>query len=328
MAKVVLGIGTSHSPMISAPYELWEAHARGWDVRMTDLVGKDGKTYDYDSLLAQAGSALRAQADPTLFKERFDRCQAAIAQLSKALCETAPDVAIIVGDDQNEQLADDNMPAVLVYWGETILCKPRDLPAETPASNKAAAWAFGSETRDYPVAAAFGRHLVERLCEDEFDVAHSRRLPRSSGAGHAFSFVYTRIMNGAVVPHVPIMLNTYYPPNQPSPKRAYDLGQALRRAIDSWPSDARVAVIASGGLSHFVVNEDLDRGLLQAMKEHDGPALRALPREQLVAGSSEILNWVAAAGALDGLRMETVDYVPCYRSPAGTGIGAAFAVWR
>jgi hypothetical protein len=47
----------------------------------------------------------------------------------------------------------------------------------------------------------------------------------------------------------------------------------------------------------------------------------------LQSGSSEILNWIAAGGALEGLRMELVDYIPGYRSEGGTGVGMAFAKW-
>jgi 3-O-methylgallate 3,4-dioxygenase len=49
---------------------------------------------------------------------------------------------------------------------------------------------------------------------------------------------------------------------------------------------------------------------------------------QLNSGTSEIRNWIAAAGALEGLETAWQDYVPCYRSPAGTGCGMGFAVWR
>lgn len=81
-------------------------------------------------------------------------------------------------------------------------------------------------------------------------------------------------------------------------------------------------------MSHFVVDEALDRGVLDALARHDAAALTTLPRAKMHAGSSEILNWIAAAGALEGLAMETIDYVPCYRSPAGTGVGMGFAIWR
>jgi hypothetical protein len=103
----------------------------------------------------------------------------------------------------------------------------------------------------------------------------------------------------------------------------------MRRAIGSWSSDKRVAVIASGGLSHFVIEEDLDQQVLAALQEGDSDRLLGLPVEHFESGTSEIRNWIALAGAMQDtrLRMELVDYVPCYRSIAGTGNAMAFAQW-
>jgi len=158
-------------------------------------------------------------------------------------------------------------------------------------------------------------------------VAHIRVQPRHAPFGHAWSFVHQRLMNGKVIPIVPVLLNTYYPPNQPTPKRCYELGRALRRVIEAWPGARRVGVLGSGGLSHFVVDEALDRHVLDILAQRDADAVAALPLDRLNSGNSEIRNWIAAAGALEGLRMRLVDYVPCYRSEAGTGCGMAFAVW-
>ena len=117
------------------------------------------------------------------------------------------------------------------------------------------------------------------------------------------------------------MLNTYYPPNQPTPKRCYNLGQALCAAIESWDKDIRVGILASGGLSHFVVDEELDQQALAGMQAKSVEQLMALPREKINSGSSEIRNWIVVTGATEHLDMDVVDYVPCYRSPAGTGCG-------
>jgi OH-DDVA oxygenase/3-O-methylgallate 3,4-dioxygenase len=80
-------------------------------------------------------------------------------------------------------------------------------------------------------------------------------------------------------------------------------------------------------MTHFVIDETLDRGVLDAIVARDAAALAAIPRDRLRSGNSEILNWVAAAGALEGLDASVVDYVPGYRTPAGTGTGMAFARW-
>jgi hypothetical protein len=135
-------------------------------------------------------------------------------------------------------------------------------------------------------------------------------------------------MTERVVPMIPILLNTYFPPNQPTARRCFAFGQAVRRAVDAWPGNERVAVVASGGLSHFVVDEELDETVLEAIGADDRSTLEALPETQLQSGSSEIKNWIVAAGAMEHLAFEVVDYVPGYRSPAGTGCGMAFGRWR
>jgi hypothetical protein len=80
-------------------------------------------------------------------------------------------------------------------------------------------------------------------------------------------------------------------------------------------------------LSHFLVDEDLDRAILKALADKDGAFLQSLPRNKLHAGSSEILNWVALAGTAEGIDLDWFEYVPGYRTPAGTGTGMSFATW-
>ena len=145
--------------------------------------------------------------------------------------------------------------------------------------------------------------------------------------GHAFGYVYQRILHQRAIPALPIMVNTYYPPNQVTPQRCYELGQAVRAAVQEWEGDAKVAIIASGGLSHFVIDEDLDHHVLKAMQNRDAEALFSIPKGKLNSGNSEIRNWIAVAGAVEHLDMKVVDYVPCYRSPAGTGCAMGFAQW-
>jgi 3-O-methylgallate 3,4-dioxygenase len=137
-------------------------------------------------------------------------------------------------------------------------------------------------------------------------------------------------MRDHVIPNVPVILNTFYPPNQPTAARCHAFGKALGRAIESWPSDRRVAVFASGGVSHFVIDEALDRLVLKALQENDATTLTAIPEDRFRSGTSEIKNWipVAAIMAERGLRMTLVDYVPCYRSEAGTGNAMAFTYWQ
>jgi 3-O-methylgallate 3,4-dioxygenase len=89
----------------------------------------------------------------------------------------------------------------------------------------------------------------------------------------------------------------------------------------------RVAVAASGGLSHFVVDDVLDQGILDALRAKDAQALRKIPQAALNSGSSEIRNWIMVAALVEGLKLAWSEYHPVRRTPAGTGTGVAFASW-
>jgi hypothetical protein len=141
--------------------------------------------------------------------------------------------------------------------------------------------------------------------------------------------VYRTILPECNIPMLPVMVNTMYGPNVPGARRCYDLGQAIRKAIEAWDSSKTVAIMASGGLSHVIIDAELDRIVIDALLEKDSDRLRALPTERLdrAAGTTEIRNWIVAAGALEPLDMTLVSYEPAYRSPAATGVGMAFAYW-
>ena len=65
----------------------------------------------------------------------------------------------------------------------------------------------------------------------------------------------------------------------------------------------RIGILASGGLSHVTIDEELDRGILDALVRKDLGALRALPVNKLNSGSSEIRNWLVVAGAVERLEL-------------------------
>jgi OH-DDVA oxygenase/3-O-methylgallate 3,4-dioxygenase len=75
-----------------------------------------------------------------------------------------------------------------------------------------------------------------------------------------------RQRRGRSTPNVPVYQNTFFPPNQSTAKRSYRFGQVIKEAIESWPSEKRVAVFASGGMSHFVIDEEFDRKFVGALK--------------------------------------------------------------
>lgn len=336
MAQIVLGIGTSHGPMLSTPWAQWDQRVK-FD-RQSPAHDFRGGAYSFDELVTmRRDEHFEREITPEKWRTRHTACQAAIERLADKFAEAAPDAAVIVGNDQRELFTEDNIPAFSVYWGPTIENRPRtpeQVAALPPGVAVAERGHAPPEDAVYPGLPDLGRHIIEAMMAEGFDVAASSKLPKGSGyvngIPHAFGFIYRRIMRDKVIPNVPVILNTFYPPNQPTASRCYEFGKALGRAIESWPSDKRVAVFASGGVSHFVIDEALDRVVLKALQENDARALTAIPEDRFRAGTSEIKNWipVSAIMAERGLPMTLVDYVPCYRSVAGTGNAMAFTYWQ
>ncbi len=329
MAEIVLGVASSHTPQLSSGVDFWPDHAER-DRRNPQLLGTDAQFHSYEELLATADPSIAAELAPEVWDKKYHRCQDAIAALTERLAAARPDVAVVIGDDQRELFRDDGIPVFACFAGDELLDTPPAGEAleRMPAGIRAASWAAHSDHEQrHPVSAELSRHLAEQLTGADFDITLLTRQPPGRSLGHAFTFPRYRLGLPATTPIVPVFVNTYYPPNVPSASRCYALGQAIRRGVASWDDDARVAVIASGGLSHFVVDEQLDRRVLSAITGNDAVALGSLSRAQLRSGTSEILNWVAAAGALEDLTATLIDYVPGYRSPAGTGAGMAFVQW-
>jgi hypothetical protein len=329
MARIVLGLGSSHSPMLNMPPEDWpryEERERGGRIPLLD---RQGRPIAFDALVAAAGPHIAAAIDLAERVRRHQRTEAAITRLGAVLERAELDALIVVGDDQMEMFSENNLPAMSIYHGAAIRSAPfHDDDARPDFLTRAYQRnCEPSGTRDYPVAEGLARHIVASLIDGEFDVGTARSLPPGMGEGHAFGFVHKRLMTGRVVPIVPVMLNTYYPPNQPTPRRCYRLGQAFAAAVASYHGDARVGIMASGGLSHFVIDEELDQRVIASLRTKDAAALQSLPRERLNAGSSEIRNWICVAAAVEHLALDWLDYVPCYRTPAGTGTAMCFASW-
>jgi Catalytic LigB subunit of aromatic ring-opening dioxygenase len=309
MARLVAAFGSSHSPMLASSVEEWRTNflPRDQARRFVDFEGND---CDYSTLLARAPADALERIAPEHLARRHGEAMSAMARLRDDVAAARLDALIVVGDDQEELFHHDNMPAIGVYYGETIRGR---LPYQKDIVES-----------DYPCEAALARHLIAALQQDGFDLSVMRSLREGQREGHAFSFVHRFYLPDGV-PIVPVFLNAYYPPNQPLPARCVALGEAVRRAVEAWPKDARIGVMASGGLSHFVVDEAFDSSLIEALRRKDLSFFRKAPLTKLMSGSSEMRNWICLAGTLGPLELQWVSYVPGYRTPALSGTGLCFA---
>ena len=327
MARLAAAFGSSHSVMLTAELDDWLTRFRETDPRLP-YYDREGAPCSYADVLARAPSNAGELIAPAAITGRFEAVQEAMARLKAEIASAKLDALIVVGDDQYELFHDQHMPSIAIYYGETIrnAAQPAVPPEEWHRRAQMRRLEEGKDAH-YPCHRALALHLIEGLVEREFDVSAMAGLVADQFEGHAYAFVHRRYLNGTELPIVPIFLNTYNPPNQPHPRRCLQLGATLKELIAGFPEDLRVGLLASGGLSHFVVEEDLDRSVIDALKRKDPGALANLDPRRLKAGSSEIRNWIVIAGAATELELSWLSYTPAYRTPALTGTGLCFARW-
>src|SRR4051812_42998539 len=123
MARIVLGMVASHGPLLVTPPEQWTGRVQA-DLNNPALAFR-GKTYRFNDLVAaRAQEGLESQLALEIRQRRFDACQTAIAEMAEAFREAAPDIVVMLGNDQMEIMSDDNQPMFMVYYGETLANVP------------------------------------------------------------------------------------------------------------------------------------------------------------------------------------------------------------
>jgi hypothetical protein len=306
MATIVIGGAQSRSPLQRTEPSGW-AELGERDKTSRNLFDLDGSPLTYDEVLRRAGPSMQSEATLEKYAARYHAAQRATKQIRDAFAAANPSAVVMVGDDENEIYTDDvTRPRLAIYRGETLQ--------------------WGPEKREYPVAVAFTDHVIAHLRRAGHTVEVLESIPEGKRTPHGFGQIWTDMLP-EVRPLVPIMVNVHSPVNQTTPRESYELGREVRRAIERWTGDQQVAVATNGGLSVGIVRADLDQQYLEAMRTRDLKTLESLPNAWIRGSQGEIYNWIGAAGALEGLDMRIVDYIPGYRSPAGTGCGLAFATW-
>jgi hypothetical protein len=280
--------------------------------------------------MRKANPSIQKELTPEKKEQRWNACQASIHKIKVMLAEAKPDVAVVVSNPHGI-LPDDTIAVFGVFRGETL--SGRTAPrAESRSETRYSGVAHAPKerhSRSYKGYPSLAEHLIVRLVDDGFDIASMENYRPELGIDDAFTCFYTHYQTDATIPMVPVIVSRYLP-SQATPRRCFQLGTALRRAIDSWPENKRVALMASGGLSHQIMDEELDHIVIDALRNKDFERLCTLSRDRLNLGpgTPETLNWIAVAAAMNPVPMRLVGYEPCYRSPAGTGHGITFGVWK
>src|SRR5215468_2692897 len=198
-------------------------------------------------------------------------------RLANALDDAAPDVSLIISAEHVNKFFIDNMPAFAIgmfdAFSGPIEARTRD---------------FGVPYRRVPSDLRLARHLIERGLDEGVDWA----VIESWEVDHGFMVPLFKLDPDARHPMVPIFINCAAPP-LPSPRRCYAVGRWLADAIDRWDGGKRVAMIATGGLSHSVgstqqgfIDVGFDQRFLDAFCAGRGNALAALSDAEISAAGS------------------------------------------
>lgn len=243
------------------------------------------------------------------------------------LARMQPDVLVMFYNDHANSFFFDHYPTFAV-----------SLSAEHRVADEGLGLRPLPPVRGHP---AFARHIAEALVTDEFDISVFTDLPIDHGCFSPLSVLWPEHKSGWPGAILPIEMNVLQHP-MPTPRRCFKLGQAVRRAIESYPEDLKVVVVGTGGLSHQLSgeragfnNEDWDRRFLDTLATDPESLARMTHGDFIELGGSEgaeVIMWLAMRGALSDritrlhqnyyLAMTAAWAVALYEEPAGTARAA------
>ncbi len=255
---------------------------------MADLVGVYAASHG--PLIVRNWDVLPAATRNTL--------TAAFTELGRRINAVRPDVLIVISPDHWVNFFLDNLPSICIGVGDTHAGPPEPWLAAYPHKQMAG-------------HAALAQHIAAYACHHEFEPSVSYKL----ALDHGFCIPLWKANIDPLPPIVPVILNTVEPP-YPSPARCFAFGETLAAAVKSFPAPLRVALLATGGLSHSIgeptmgeIDEAFDRECLQLLAsghcdENSDALMKFLDARLPTAGNgaAETRNWLAAHSAASAAR--------------------------
>ena len=228
-----------------------------------------------------------------------EELMAVVRDMGREMLDRRPDALVVIADDHLNVFSFDAVPAFCVRIGRSVQKMEQDGAIEFDRALE------GLPVR-YPLHEDLANAVLEQGLEAGIDFAASWSAPLD----HAFlSPVSVLCGERPVPPLAPLWVNCFVSP-QPTARRCFAVGQHLARVVAGGPWN--VAVIATGGLSHFpelsfarlgTSDVTFDRRIVSALEHADHEALCALTVKELhETGSHELLNWMVLAGAVSPAR--------------------------
>jgi aromatic ring-opening dioxygenase catalytic subunit (LigB family) len=257
-------------------------------------------------------------------QKRYQRLTEGYNFFRKMLMETRPDALILIGDDQDEQFNDHNLPQIAIYVGGDFFTTTREADGKRRPATR------------HRCHSALAQELLEGLVEREFDVAMIRSFPQDQLLAHAHAQILNYFHPESAIPVVPIFVNAIHFPAL-SPGRGYRLGQAIKEIVERRPTEERSVLYASGGLSHFTasfpwrfydgpftlgcISEEFDRRAINCMAQGQGEELARLSsRDLLENGDTEMISWLVLLGAVGRVPARVFGYEPLYSGLTGMAV--------
>jgi aromatic ring-opening dioxygenase catalytic subunit (LigB family) len=254
--------------------------------------------------MAPQGSTSR----PTFEQQKKLRqdAEAAFAVLRADLEAAKPDVLIVVANDQFVNIFWNNIPTFFVTIGDEVKGQ------------------FTRHSFRYRNDKDLGKAIIRAGMDKGIDFSYGERIELQ----HTQNVPLYFLLREPKIPILPVYVNTWVDP-APSPRRCYQVGELIRDVAEN--SKERVAILATGGLSHFPgsprigeIDESFDHKLLEVMRQGKGKNLIEYSVEDLLqAGDSEFLNWMVVVGAIGDAKASYTAYMPDF---VATGWG--FVSWK
>lgn len=248
--------------------------------------------------------------------ESKERITAAFRELGRRVMATRPDVIIEVSPDHWVNFFIDNLPSICIGVGETHDGPPEPFLKDFP-------W------KTVPGHPELASHIVETALRQDFEPSVSHHLKLD----HGFCIPLWKMELDALPCVIPMIVNDLEPP-MPSIGRCLQWGKLLAQAISSFPGSLRVAVLATGGISHSIgeptmgeIDEPFDRDCIAALKAGTEASLVNFLERRLPTtgnGSHEMRNWVVAHGAAGSRGFDLIDYL----AVPEVYVGCGFASWQ
>ncbi len=227
-----------------------------------------------------------------------------------------PDVAINIYNDHGLGFFLDKMPTFAIG-------------AAHEYRNEDEGWGI-PQLPPFPGYPELSWHIIESMVEQEFDITSCQELAVDHGFVVPMQLFWPGAPNNPDMPRtVPISANTVQHPI-PTLKRALDFGKALRKALLSFPDDAKIVVLGTGGLSHQLdgeragfINKEFDQMCMDKIVT-DPESLTSISRMELVekagAQGTEFLMWMMMRGALgdEVTPLHKNYHIPISNTGAGT----------